>query len=231
MNEFDVENTPLVTLLNDLLNEYTAKLRSLLGQFDTEGNRNTAATTTASRAALTESLIPLDQNLQQLYKELQMHQQRQQEIRNTQALTLRSNQAKHKFINSLLEAQMELESLKSDADKRIDRAQRAQLREPQISEIIEYASKLSKFTMAPPNYNPESNDPESIIPAEPPYPVLVAMRAGILNRYRTKKTARDSQEEEDDGGAEFAHNVEADEFDDVDADDLLLGLDLNPDLE
>ncbi|KAJ2356501.1 hypothetical protein IWW50_002344 [Coemansia erecta] len=225
MESFDAETTPLVNLLNDLLTEYTTQLHALLGQFDTDGNRNTSAAATQSRHATADQLVRLDGNLQQLFGELQQHQRRQQEIRRVQQLAMRSGAAKLQFIERMLGAQSELQTLVSDADSRLARARVAENATPAVDEIIQYANKLSKFTAAPPNY-----DPEAGMPAEPPYPVLVAMRAGALNRYRMHKAARNSAEDEDEEPA-FAHAAADDQFDDVDDDDLFLGLDLNPDLE
>ncbi|KAJ2159471.1 hypothetical protein GGF46_003015 [Coemansia sp. RSA 552] len=51
-----------------------------------------------------------------------------------------------------------------------------------------------------------------------------------LIRFWAKKTAKDKEVEEDVDEGGFAH-MEEDQFDDVDADDLLLSLDLNPDLD
>ncbi|PIA18085.1 hypothetical protein COEREDRAFT_26432, partial [Coemansia reversa NRRL 1564] len=175
----------------------------------------------------TEKLIQLDEHLQRLYKEVAQHQQRQTEIRRIQLLSIASNKAKLQFINGMLDSKSQLEVTTADTGKRLEKARVAHKANPQVEEIIEYAKKLSKFTAAPPNYDPAN----SAVPPEPPYPVLVAMRAGILNRYRTKKTARDMTEEAGNEDGESVHHAEEDHLDDVDADDLLLSLDLNPDLE
>ncbi|KAJ2080032.1 hypothetical protein H4R24_003366 [Coemansia sp. RSA 988] len=227
MEDFNVEEAPLVKLLNNVLTEYTTTLRSLLSQFDTDGNRNTGETATQSRSETTERLIQLDMHLQRLYKEVAQHQQRQAEIRRIQLLSIASNKAKLEFINGMLDSKSQLEAEAADTSKRLEKARIARMADPQVEEIIEYAKKLSKFTAAPPNYDPAN----STVPPEPPYPVLVAMRAGVLNRYRTKKTARDMAEEAGNEDGESVHHAEEDHFDEVDADDLLLSLDLNPDLE
>ncbi|KAJ2369353.1 hypothetical protein H4S01_001047 [Coemansia sp. RSA 2610] len=225
MDGFDVENVPLVSLLNDVLSEYTGQLRALLGQFDTDGNRNTSADTTHTRQAAAIRLAALDRQLQQLHGALGQHQTRQQAIRRHQQLAMRTGAAKLRFVDSLLDAQTQLDAAVADAGKRIERARVAEGSRPRVDEVVAYAGKLSRYTAAPPNY-----DPGAAMPAEPPYPMLVPMRAGILNRYRAKKTSRDGDEADEDQG-EFMHHADNDQFGDVDADDLLLGLDLNPDLE
>ncbi|KAJ1852283.1 hypothetical protein GGH12_005446 [Coemansia sp. RSA 1822] len=223
MESFNVETTPLVNLLNDLLTEYTTSLRTLLDQFDTSGNRNTTASPTSTRHTTARHIVKLDHNMQQLFEELQQHQRRQHEIRRIQLQSMRSGRAQLEFITRVQEAHVELERVVVDSETKIERAQLAEKSQPRVEEIIHYANKLSKYTAAPPNY-----DPESGMPAEPPYPLLVAMRAGILNRYRMKKAvrAKDEDEEEED----FAHHTEAEQYDSADDDDLFLGLDLNPDL-
>ncbi|KAJ2238251.1 hypothetical protein H4R99_004184 [Coemansia sp. RSA 1722] len=223
----DMENVPLVNLLNDILTEYNDSLRSLLGLLDTEGNRNTTESATKERNKTTQRIVGLDQSLQKLYGELEQHQRRQEAIRTTQLLSIESGKAKLEFVNSMLDAKGQLEEAIADGDKKLSLADTAKKADPSVAEIIEYAKKLSKFTTAPPNFDPNS----STVPPEPPYPVLVAMRAGVLSKYRMNKAARvDNAVEEEGDEGDFAHEMDDDQFDDVDADDLLLGLDLNPDL-
>ncbi|KAJ2896998.1 hypothetical protein GGI21_004988 [Coemansia aciculifera] len=228
MEGLDAQNTPLVNLLNDLLSDYSNSLRSLLGLLDTEGNRNTAADASLNRLEASKRLVKLDESLQNLYGEIVQHQRRQEEIRQTQLLSIESDRAKQSFINSMLDAKSQLEEVVADAQKKLALARVAKRANPKVSEIIEYAKKLSKFTMAPPNYDPNSG----AVPPEPPYPVLVAMRAGVLSRYRTKKGAKaDAADDEDMEDGDFMNNLDEVQFDDIDAEDLLLSLDLNPDLE
>ncbi|KAJ2656587.1 hypothetical protein IWW48_004952 [Coemansia sp. RSA 1200] len=240
--DLDFENTPLVTLLNDLLSEYESSVRTLLRQLDTVGssnstssnsnNRNTgsAATTTTARVNTAKRLASLDRNLQRLYGEILHHQTRQQEIRRTQVLSIESGKAKLHFINSMLDAKQQLEEIVADVGRKIESAQRAQKARPPVAEIIEYARKLGMFTSAPPNFDP-NNIRSGALPPEPPHPLLLVMRTGALNRYRTKKVAVDSADNDDEVDDDmFASHMDDDQFDDVDADDLLLSLDLNPDL-
>ncbi|KAJ2724285.1 hypothetical protein GGI07_002058 [Coemansia sp. Benny D115] len=225
----DVENVPLVNLLNDLLTEYNLSLRTLLGSLDTDGGRNTSVDSSQMRLETTQKIVKLDKALQQLYTELLRHQRRQEAIRQTQMQSIESSRAKLHFINSMLDAKGQLEQVIADGEKKLNSARTAQQANPPVSEIIEYAKKLSKFTMAPPNYDPNN---ANMVPPEPPYPVLVAMQAGVLSRYKMNKAARADRMDED--GAEdmeFGNGMDDDQFDDVDADDLLLSLDLNPDLE
>ncbi|KAI9506894.1 hypothetical protein GGI25_000078 [Coemansia spiralis] len=229
MNNLDFDNVPLVNLLNDLLSEYETSLRSLLSQLDTEGNKNTADEASRKRLETSQQIVVLDQNLQKLYDEIVRHQKRQEEIRKTQLLSIESGKAKLRFINSMLDAKAELEEALVDVDKKISRAHVAQKANPSVLEIIEYARKLGKFTSAPPNFDPNNSNG---MPPEPPHPLLMTMRAGILNRYRMKKTAKNNGDHDEDVDEEmFINHMEDDQFDDVDADDLLLSLDLNPDLE
>ncbi|KAJ2793537.1 hypothetical protein H4S07_007019 [Coemansia furcata] len=228
MDDLDAQNTPLVNLVNDLLSEYNNSLRYLLGLLDTEGNRNTTAEASQNRSEATKKIVKLDENLQRLYGEIVQHQRRQEEIRQTQLLSIESGKAKLRFISSMLDAKSQLEQVVADAEKKLASARVAKRADPKVSEIIEYAKKLSKFTMAPPNYDPNSG----AVPPEPPYPVLVAMRAGVLSRYRVKKGAKaDDADDEDLEEGDYMTALDEAQFDDVDADDLLLSLDLNPDLE
>lgn len=229
MENFDLQTTPLITLLDKLLTEYDASLRNLLKLLDTEGNRNTTPEATQQRVAASQRLVKLDHQLQQLYGGLEQHQQRQAQIRNRQLLSIKRDKTKHHFVARLLDAKSELEEMICQTDKTLEQAKVSQAADPPVSEIIEYAKKLSKFTTAPPNYDP--NNANGGVPPEPPYPVLVAMRAGMLNRYRNKKvTQKDDDKQADMEDGDFAGNMDDEEFDEIDADNLLLSLDLNPDL-
>ncbi|KAJ1666532.1 hypothetical protein IW140_004621 [Coemansia sp. RSA 1813] len=228
--DLDFETTPLVNLLNELLTEYEANVRSLLSQLDTSGNRHTDANSSHRRLETSKRLASLDLNLQRLYTEITHHQRRQQEIRATQVLSIESGKAKLQFVNSMLDAKQQLEETLADVDKKVDRAHQAQKAQPPVAEIIEYARKLGMYTSAPPNFDPNNN--RNGLPPEPPHPLLLVMRAGILNRYRTKKvTAEDDGNEDEIDEDMFVSHLDDDQFDDVDADDLLLSLDLNPDLD
>ncbi|KAJ1998581.1 hypothetical protein GGI06_006231 [Coemansia sp. S85] len=128
----------------------------------------------------------------------------------------------------MLDAKSQLEQVVADTEKKLASARVAKRADPKVSEIIEYARKLSKFTMAPPNYDPNSG----AVPPEPPYPVLVAMRAGVLSRYRVKNGAKaDEDEDEDQEDGDYGAALDETQFDDIDAEDLLLSLDLNPDFD
>ena len=59
------------------------------------------------------------------------------------------------------------------------------LAEVSVTEIVAYANRLSNYTSAPPNFNPQ--DPNQ--PFEPPYPREVIMRAGILNQQHIPAAA------------------------------------------
>ncbi|KAF9969796.1 hypothetical protein BGZ65_011627, partial [Modicella reniformis] len=59
------------------------------------------------------------------------------------------------------------------------------LAEVSVSEIVAYANRLSNYSSAPPNFNPQ--DPNQ--PFEPPYPREVNMRAGILNQQHIPAAA------------------------------------------
>ncbi|KAI8325364.1 hypothetical protein GQ54DRAFT_283449 [Martensiomyces pterosporus] len=228
MDNLDVENIPLVNLLNDLFTEYSQALRTLLSLLDTDTNKNTTQEATKQRESACHRIVKLDKDLQTIYGEIVKHQLRQEEIRKTQLRSIESGKAKLHFIDSMLDAKGQLELIIADADKRLAVAKRAETARPEVEEVIEYAKKLSAFTSAPPNYDPNS----SIVPAEPPYPVEVAIRMGVLNQYRSKKTKKAEREMEVDAGEdEFVENAEEFQFGDLEASDLLLGLDLNPDLE
>src|SRR5687768_4746607 len=50
-----------------------------------------------------------------------------------------------------------------------------------VNDVVSYAGRLSIFTAAPPNYDP---DQPSVMRAEPPYPDEATMRAGLLYKMQ-----------------------------------------------
>ncbi|KAJ1955910.1 hypothetical protein EC988_001625, partial [Linderina pennispora] len=173
-------------------------------------------------------LAALDRDLQKIYTEISAHQARQEEIRQTQLKSIASRSAKLHFIESILDSKRQLETTAFEARKTLDRAKLAADTMPEVTELIAYAKRISPYTKAPPNYDPKN----SVVPAEPPYPVEVSMRMGVLNQYRARramKAERENLVEED--MHEFADAPDEFQFGDLEASDLLLGLDLNPDLE
>ncbi|KAJ2820492.1 hypothetical protein GGI24_004473, partial [Coemansia furcata] len=136
MDDLDAQNTPLVNLVNDLLSEYNNSLRYLLGLLDTEGNRNTTAEASQNRIEATKKIVKLDENLQRLYGEIVQHQRRQEEIRQTQLLSIKSGKAKLRFISSMLDAKSQLEQVVTDAEKKLASARVAKRADPKVSEII-----------------------------------------------------------------------------------------------
>ncbi|KAJ1938204.1 hypothetical protein FBU59_004515, partial [Linderina macrospora] len=196
MDNLNVEDIPLVNLLDTLLTEYNATLRTLLSQFDTEANKNTDTNASHRRQQTTHRLVSLDRDLQTIYTEIAQHQARQEEIRQTQLKSIASRSAKLHFIENILDAKDQLETVVFDVNKKLERAKLAADKMPELEEIVEYAKKISAYTKAPPNYDPKN----SAVPAEPPYPVEVAMRMGVLNQYRARralKVERESMMEED----------------------------------
>ncbi|PVU91582.1 hypothetical protein BB561_004324 [Smittium simulii] len=96
-----------------------------------------------------------------------------------------------------------------------------------VQELVDYAKNISKYTSAPLDYNQE----KSLQIAEPPYPSELKIRMGLLNSY-TLEDSNKVEEIQDVDSDNHEHTFNDQEYSlDLDACDLLLDLDLNPDLE
>ncbi|KAF8930538.1 hypothetical protein BGZ58_008193 [Dissophora ornata] len=76
-------------------------------------------------------------------------------------------------IQNLRDAKQVLETRLEDQDQKQAISADARSAEVSVTEIVACANRLSNYTSAPPNFNPQ--DPNQ--PFEPPYPWEVIMRA------------------------------------------------------
>ncbi|OMJ18289.1 hypothetical protein AYI69_g3914 [Smittium culicis] len=96
-----------------------------------------------------------------------------------------------------------------------------------LDEIIGHSKRISSFTSAPPNY--DSNKP--LLPAEPPYPIELVMRAGLINQYNSTKAEKADEIKEEAQETDIIDYIEQENNFDIDPSSFLFDLDLNPDLE
>ncbi|OMH81870.1 Mediator of RNA polymerase II transcription subunit 4 [Zancudomyces culisetae] len=202
-------NTPLSTVLQSTLSEYNENIRSFFGTFDPATNSKASD---PGRVSL----------------ELKQHQATQKKIFDTQLKIVECDLAKRDIIKALFKVKVALETKIDKANERLSAIKSAEETKVDVEHILSYAQRISPFTSAPPKYNPE----KTILPAEPPYPIELLMRAGVLNQYKVKDSietveekALHEEEEFDVGFMNGHHGL------DMEADSLLLDLDLNPDLE
>ncbi|PVV00141.1 hypothetical protein BB559_000080 [Furculomyces boomerangus] len=224
----DTENTPLILLLNKIINDYNETLRSLLGSFDTIGTSGSDfLTVSKQRKQLVQNIILIDELLTKLYTKIHEHQNLQERIRKTRLNFVKCDQIKVSLATKFYDSKKQLERVLLDSEETSKTAKVYTKFDMDIDELINYSQRISSFTAAPPGYVLE----KSILPAEPPYPIELVMRAGILNQYKTQKTQLAEQKTENEIDTEYLSFIEDNNTFDIEADEFLLDLDLNPDLE
>ncbi|KAJ1970102.1 hypothetical protein H4R35_005975 [Dimargaris xerosporica] len=190
-----------------------------------------AATTTAQQPlVLVRKLLDLDVQLKLTLKEVEYHQGLQQQIGQVQQSVKEQDQNILDLVTKLMNSKEQLETFIRLAEKQKSAMEQAQKHMVNFSDVIPYASRLSNYTAAPPNFDPANAAGHF----EPPYPSEVTMRAGLLNqkRHTAAPAATDSKESAPKLhiDSELMSSFMANHQHDAEADESLLDLDLNPDL-
>ncbi|KAF9428491.1 hypothetical protein BGZ94_002200 [Podila epigama] len=132
-----------------------------------------------------KQIVQLDATLMGAVEKIELHQQQQRKILQVRQEIEEQNKAIMNVIQTLRGAKQVLELNLEDLEEKRAASADARAAEVSISEIVSYANKLSSYTSAPPNFNPQDVNQ----PFEPPYPREVNMRAGILNQQHIPAAA------------------------------------------
>ncbi|GAB5591326.1 hypothetical protein Unana1_06226 [Umbelopsis nana] len=183
---------------------------------------------------ITKKIIAVDAKLQQAVQKIDEHQRQHQQIVVIQEDIKAQNASLLLVVNRLQETRSLLAETLSGAQEELTVMKKASDANMNFSDILSYASKLSKYTCAPPNFNMMK---DMKVDFEKPYPDEERMRRGILywqhvppeqRAQETFESSESESSEEEDGqddamakvaaGAEDMHN------------EAFWELDLNPDL-
>ncbi|KAJ1982574.1 hypothetical protein H4R34_001657 [Dimargaris verticillata] len=193
-------------------------------------NDEADATTTKQPLALVQKLLDLDAQLKLALKEVEYHQGLQQQIGQVQQSVKEQDQNILDLVAKLMSSKEKLETFIRLAEKQKSAMEQAQKHMVTFSDVVPYASRLSNYTAAPPNFDPANAAGHF----EPPYPSEVTMRSGLLNQKRhiAAPTTADSKETVPKLhiDSELMSSFMANHQHDAEADESLLDLDLNPDL-
>ncbi|KAJ1930440.1 hypothetical protein IWQ60_000306 [Tieghemiomyces parasiticus] len=178
-----------------------------------------------------QRLVDLDKQLKAALAEVDYHQRLQKQVSHIQQAVNNQNQLVLDLVLKLTRTKESLETFIRNAERQVDAIERSEKNPVVYDDVIPYANKLSSFTAAPPNFDPNSG----AVPAETPYPVEGTMRAGLLNQKRKVAVEAPTEQKETvptlDIDAELMNSFMAHhDHQNVDEADLL-DLDLNPDLE
>lgn len=124
---------------------------------------------------LAQDLIEADRNLGQAIEELVLHQQACRRIENLEKESDKLNQQLNHILVELADCRRSLGSLPVVPDNNDDDFNKG-MSTLTAASLLEYANKITKFTRAPPGYNPEM--PEH---ANFPWPNEDELRKGVLS--------------------------------------------------
>ncbi|CAO3678499.1 unnamed protein product [Umbelopsis ramanniana] len=183
---------------------------------------------------ITNRILQVDAKLQKAVQKIDEHQRQHQRIVTIQEDIKAQNASLLMVVNWLQETRSLLAETLSGAQEELSLMKKASDANMNFSDILSYASKLSKYTSAPPNFNMMK---DMKVDFEKPYPDEERMRRGILywqhvppeqqaqETFDTSSSESSEDEEgQDDGmgkpaaGGEDIHN------------EAFWELDLNPDL-
>ncbi|CDH49544.1 predicted protein [Lichtheimia corymbifera JMRC:FSU:9682] len=236
--------TSLRDRVDSLLTEYSQLTRQFF-QSLTAIAENTSTTTDPLQQApdqLVKRITDVDARLQSALEEIEQHQTRQQRIIAVQDEIQQHQAALLSLVERLNDARETLDKELTQASKEQKSIQFADKTNVDFSDILSYASKLSKYTSAPPGFDQMSNDFK--VDFEKPYPDEDRMRRGLLYRQYagthvlpniTDETVEhlsmaSSEDEERRGSAGAADGAPGNKPATEEAQDNFWILDLNPDL-
>ncbi|KAG0287509.1 hypothetical protein BGZ98_004620 [Dissophora globulifera] len=169
-------------LVRDQITEYSRLTQSLFAALDVLVEGKAAP---VPPNVIMKQIVQLDSTLMGAVEKIELHQRQQQRIRQVREEIEDQNKAIMAVVQNLIDAKKTLEASLEDQDQKQAVSADARSAQVSVSEIVAYANRLSNYTSAPPNFNPQ--DPNH--PFEPPYPREVSMRAGILNQQHIAAAA------------------------------------------
>ncbi|RCI05042.1 hypothetical protein CU098_013363 [Rhizopus stolonifer] len=174
----------------------------------------------------------VDTKLQQAVEHIESHQTRQQQIIKVQDEIQQHNMALLEIIQKLGAAREELDLCLTQAKIELKAIEYASKSNVQFTDVLSYASKLSKYTSAPPNFDSASKDVR--VDFEKPYPDEERMRRGLLYWQNTtqqnKEDRFESSDSEVSADEEMVDVTTNRQTEDTGGDPFWI-LDLNPDMQ
>ncbi|KAI8385625.1 vitamin-D-receptor interacting mediator subunit 4-domain-containing protein [Blakeslea trispora] len=209
-----------ITHYSDLVKAYFASLSAVA---------DNATVETTKPENIIQQMAIVDQQLQQAVEHIESHQARQQKIISVQDDIQKHNVALLDIIQKLGTVRDKLDLSLTQAKTELKAIQYANQSNVQFTDVLSYASKLSKYTSAPPNF--DSKDVR--VDFEKPYPDEERMRRGLLYWQNTPQQNKEdpaevseSESSADEDMVDVTHNRPHE-----DAGDPFWILDLNPDMQ
>ncbi|KAG2186390.1 hypothetical protein INT43_002828 [Umbelopsis isabellina] len=232
------ESASLKVQVSSLLREYASLIQQYFVSINNlVDNPNLPKENTPE--SITERIIQVDAKLQKavlktLFPPVDEHQKQHGKIATIQEQIKVQNASLLLVVNRLQETRTLLAETLSGAQEELSLIKKASDANMNFSDILSYASKLSKYTSAPPNFNLTR---DTKVDFEKPYPDEERMRRGILywqhlppeQQAQATLESSESESSEEEGGHDDAMGKVTAGVDDM-QNEAFWELDLNPDL-
>ncbi|KAL1927600.1 hypothetical protein VTP01DRAFT_3837 [Rhizomucor pusillus] len=162
--------------VNDLLTEYSSYIHRYFQVLTSIAESANADDKEAE--VLVRQICDTDRKLQAALTRIEEHQARQKQILRVQDEIQKHQEALLRMVEQLNETREDLDQELAVASKELEKIKYAEQSNVEFADILSYASKLSKYTSAPPNFDLMSRDMK--IGFEKPYPDEERMRRGLL---------------------------------------------------
>ncbi|KAI8098518.1 vitamin-D-receptor interacting mediator subunit 4-domain-containing protein [Halteromyces radiatus] len=183
--------------VNDLLTEYTQVTQKYFQSLISVAENNDH---NLGPETYIQEMINVDERLQKALDQIGEHQARQQQIKQVQDEIQQHQTVLLSMVEKLNTASQELDNCLSMAKKELKATEYAQKANIQFTDVLSYASKLSKYTSAPPNFDLMNRDIK--VDFEKPYPDEERMRRGLLYwQHSTQPIPEDKFESSDNESA------------------------------
>ncbi|KAI9495789.1 vitamin-D-receptor interacting mediator subunit 4-domain-containing protein [Zychaea mexicana] len=161
--------------VGNLLTEYSELTRKFFQSLTAIAENSTAS----DPDLLVKRIIEVDNRLQSALEQIEKHQARQRRITKVQDEIQWHQQALLDLVKQLNTAREGLEGDLTEASRELKAIRYAEQSNVDFKDILSYASKLAKYTSAPPGFDVSSTDVKVF---EKPYPDEERMRRGLIYR-------------------------------------------------
>ncbi|KAG1457010.1 hypothetical protein G6F46_007869 [Rhizopus delemar] len=217
--------------VNTYLTEYADLVKKYFASLSTVADHSISEEANSPEQFI-KQIITIDDNLQKAVEHIEEHQKRQQKIIQVQDEIQQYNIKLLNLVQKLNSSKEELEMSLTNARMELKATEYAKKSNINFTDILSYASKLSKYTSAPPNFDLLNRDAK--IDFEKPYPDEERMRRGLL--YWQNSSQQPTEEKFESSDSEISANDDAGEQsthkhnEDTGGDPFWI-LDLNPDMQ
>ncbi|KAI8970439.1 vitamin-D-receptor interacting mediator subunit 4-domain-containing protein [Mycotypha africana] len=227
-----METTSLREQVSEHITEFSDYIRKYFLALSAVAENNIAVDKVNSPEEIAKQMALVDKKLQLAVEEIENHQIRQRQIIDVQEEIQQHNLALLNLIQNLGSVREDLDKSLAKAKIELKAIKYANESQVQFTDVLSYASKLAKYTSAPPNFDLAARDVR--VDFEKPYPDEERMRRGLLywqNTPRQETEEKFERSDSDESGVEEMEDIDMTKQAEDTGGDQFWVLDLNPDMQ